>query len=185
MLSRRLLLGSALAVGLSGCYGKFALTKKLYDWNGSFGNKFLSTVIMWVFMIIPVYGVCTFIDGFVLNLIEFWTGSNPLAMVDHDDGSSTRLTRLSPDQVRLERLVNGEVVHSLVLDRPSELTAMATDAQGQVVAQAEQLSSGALAVTTPAGRLVLSAQEQARMGQASSLVLAVAERLPGQAVASR
>lgn len=73
---------SILAVGamLSSCFGKFALTRKLYEWNDSLGNKFLKTIIFWGLNIIPVYSISAGIDFIILNLIEFWTGSNPLAM---------------------------------------------------------------------------------------------------------
>jgi hypothetical protein len=64
----------------TGCYGSFMLTKKFYNWNGSLGNKFVKSIVFWAFNIIPVYGVCAFADAFVLNLIEFWAGSNPMAL---------------------------------------------------------------------------------------------------------
>ena len=62
------------------CYGSFALTRKLYTWNGKVGSKFVNTAVMWVMMIIPVYGLAGTIDFIILNTLEFWTGSNPLAM---------------------------------------------------------------------------------------------------------
>ncbi len=64
----------------TGCFGKFALVRKLYTWNDSLGNKFAKSAVLWVFIIIPVYSIATFIDFVILNLIEFWTGSNPIAM---------------------------------------------------------------------------------------------------------
>lgn len=64
----------------TGCYGSFMLTKKMYKWNGSFGDKWVRTIVFWAFAIIPVYEVCAFADTFVLNLIEFWSGSNPMAL---------------------------------------------------------------------------------------------------------
>lgn len=82
------------------CYGRFVLTGKIYNWNGSMGNKFIKSILMWVLIIIPVYGVCVFIDFIILNTIEFWTGSNPLAMGPTDkeiqivekDGRTIELT---------------------------------------------------------------------------------------------
>jgi hypothetical protein len=62
------------------CYGSFALTHKLYNWNGKVGDKFVNTAVMWVMMIIPVYSLAGTIDFLILNTLEFWTGSNPLAM---------------------------------------------------------------------------------------------------------
>ncbi|HAJ80028.1 MAG TPA: hypothetical protein DCO75_09685 [Fibrobacteres bacterium] len=64
----------------TGCYGSFSLTKKIYKWNGSLGDKFLKSIVFWAFSIIPVYETCAFIDAIALNLIEFWAGSNPLAL---------------------------------------------------------------------------------------------------------
>jgi len=79
------LIGMAiLMLGIStlstGCFGSFSLTRKLYDMNKSIGNKFGQSVVLWVFLIVPVYEVCAGVDFIILNLIEFWSGSNPLAM---------------------------------------------------------------------------------------------------------
>jgi hypothetical protein len=63
-----------------GCYGSFNLVKKLYLWNGSLDNKFASSAVMWIMFIIPVYGVASFIDFAILNVIEFWSGENPVKM---------------------------------------------------------------------------------------------------------
>lgn len=73
------LLASFIVVN-TGCYGSFSLTKKIYSWNGTVGDKYINTFVFWAFCILPVYEACGFIDVFVLNLIEFWTGSNPLAI---------------------------------------------------------------------------------------------------------
>ncbi len=69
-----------LAFASIGCYGSFSLTKKVYDWNGTVGDKYINSVVMWVLLIVPVYPACGFIDFWFLNTIEFWTGSNPMAM---------------------------------------------------------------------------------------------------------
>lgn len=69
---------------ISGCFGSFNLTRKLYKWNESVGDKWVNTAVMWVFMIIPVYEVCGFIDFAILNTVEFWTGENPLEMTQLD-----------------------------------------------------------------------------------------------------
>jgi hypothetical protein len=64
----------------TGCMGQFALIRKVYTWNKSMGDKWIQSVVMWVLIIVPVYPVCGLIDFWFLNLIEFWTGSNPVAM---------------------------------------------------------------------------------------------------------
>lgn len=74
------LLLTCFVIFLSGCYGSFGLTKKVYNWNGSMGDKFVQEVVFLGLVIIPVYEVAGFVDVVILNLIEFWTGSNPVAL---------------------------------------------------------------------------------------------------------
>lgn len=65
---------------LSSCIGSFGLTNMYYNWNQSIGNKFINEIVFFATScLVPVYGVCIFVDGVVLNSIEFWTGSNPVA----------------------------------------------------------------------------------------------------------
>lgn len=64
---------------LSGCFGKFALTRKVYDLNASVHDRILRHVVMWAFIIVPVYWVSGVVDLFVFNTIEFWSGHNPMA----------------------------------------------------------------------------------------------------------
>jgi hypothetical protein len=63
----------------TGCYGSFALTKKVYKFNGSLGNKWINSIALIVVGHV-VYGFCAFVDVVVLNVMEFWLGSNPLAL---------------------------------------------------------------------------------------------------------
>jgi hypothetical protein len=67
-------------ISQTGCFGSFELTKKVYNFHDELtDNKFVKSLIYWVIGG-SVYGASVFIDGVVFNLIEFWTGSNPLAM---------------------------------------------------------------------------------------------------------
>lgn len=72
-------------MSFQGCIGGrngFVVTQKMYTWNkGVTSNKFVNELIFLVLNIIPVYGVCAvLVDGIVLNSVDFWSGSNPLAM---------------------------------------------------------------------------------------------------------
>ena len=73
-----LLSGSLL---FSSCVGSFGLFNRLSSWNQSLGNKFVNELVFLALNIIPVYGVAYVADGLVINSIEFWTGSNPMASV--------------------------------------------------------------------------------------------------------
>lgn len=76
-----------LAVMLSGsllfssCIGSFGLFNRLNSWNQSVGTKFVNELVFLAFNIIPVYGVAYLADVLVINSIEFWSGSNPMANV--------------------------------------------------------------------------------------------------------
>ena len=61
------------------CIGSFNLTNKLLTWNKSLGSKFANELVFFCFWILPVYEVCVIADVLVLNSIEFWSGSNPVA----------------------------------------------------------------------------------------------------------
>lgn len=65
----------------SSCIGSFGLHSKLVTWNQSIGTKFVNELVYLAFNIIPVYAVCYLADTLVINSIEFWSGSNPLASI--------------------------------------------------------------------------------------------------------
>ena len=67
-----LLSGSLL---FSSCVGSFGLFNRLSSWNQSIGSKFVNELVF------PVYGVSYLADALVINSIEFWSGSNPMANV--------------------------------------------------------------------------------------------------------
>jgi len=64
----------------TGCIGSFKLTKAVYNFNRSVSPKIVSELVFLLFCILPVYEIAVIVDAFILNLVEFWTGSNPTAM---------------------------------------------------------------------------------------------------------
>lgn len=79
-----IILASTLSIS---CYGKFALTKKVLDWNGRVtGNPFVNSLIMWGLIIIPVYPIGIMGDVLIFNTIEVFTGDNIIAY--NADGSA-------------------------------------------------------------------------------------------------
>jgi hypothetical protein len=78
-----LALGSLL-IAQTGCFGEFALTRKAYNWHdGVSNNKFVKSLLLWIPMAFA-YTITAFIDAVILNLIEFWSGSNPVSMNESD-----------------------------------------------------------------------------------------------------
>ena len=78
------------ALTLPSCIGSFTLTNKLLSWNNQIGEKFVNELVSFAFWILPVYEVSALADILVLNSIEFWSGSNPVAkgtkVIDGNDG---------------------------------------------------------------------------------------------------
>ncbi len=60
------------------CVGSFSLFNRVAKWNKhATSSKFLNEIIF--LLISPAYAVCGVVDALVLNTVEFWSGSNPLA----------------------------------------------------------------------------------------------------------
>ncbi len=69
------------AILFSSCLGSFKAFNNLKDWNqGATDSKFLDNLIFWGLNIVPVYGLFFLGDVLIFNVIEFWSGSNPIAM---------------------------------------------------------------------------------------------------------
>ncbi len=67
-----------LPVSMAGCFGRFELVRKTYDFNKEVSSdKWIQWLVFLVITIIPVYGFAAFVDAILLNSLEFWTGSNP------------------------------------------------------------------------------------------------------------
>ena len=69
------------SIMFSSCIGSFGLWNNLKDWNQGVSNKFVNELIFVAFHIVPVYEIAYLADVLVLNSIEFWSGSNPMANV--------------------------------------------------------------------------------------------------------
>ncbi|MBA3985595.1 MAG: DUF3332 domain-containing protein [Flavobacteriales bacterium] len=80
---RKLLLCTALSSTMlfTSCLGSFSAFNNLKDWNQEVtSNKFVNNILFWALNIVPVYGLFYLGDVIIFNVIEFWSGSNPMAM---------------------------------------------------------------------------------------------------------
>jgi formate hydrogenlyase subunit 3/multisubunit Na+/H+ antiporter MnhD subunit len=113
-------IGALTLPSLTGCHGKFLLTKKVHEWNGqATGDPYADQIVFWGAVILQAYTVTLIVDGVVLNVVEFWTGRNPfddlrapkamsigsspdgsLVVVDQEDGSARWLTAHEAEAVR-------------------------------------------------------------------------------------
>ena len=127
---------------LSGCYGKNACFNKLHNWNGTLGDKWINSIVHFFLSIFGIYFIClNLIDGLVLNTIEFWTGSNPLAGGDSyfekdAQGNSIAAVKNEDGTMTVQMTTAAGESATLTLQR-DENVIRALDAQGNVIAQRE------------------------------------------------
>lgn len=99
------------------CLGSFHAVTGLKNWNdGVSNNKFVNNLVFWGLNIIPVYGLFAFGDVVIFNLIEFWSGSNPLAMNDGD--KETQI--IEKEGIRYEVTATKNKMEVVVLDGNSK-----------------------------------------------------------------
>ncbi len=153
----------ALSSQVTGCFWKFVLVRKLYGFNESLSsNKFVQTLIFWVFCLLPIYEFAAIADAVVLNLIEFWTGRNPLAMGEGEtqqrvveaDGQKATLTFADRCRsVRIELSAPGRETRVFQF-RGSEASAELRDGRGQLLVTSRPAADGGVDVVDAAGSLV-------------------------------
>ncbi len=151
---------------LAGCFGSFRLTNAVWEFNRDLSDSIIvQEVVFLAFVIVPVYGVATFVDAIVLNTIEAFTGENPIGLRE------------------------GEEAAVEIAGKPRKLRRMARRLElldeGRTVASAELLADGSLRLVDREGAatiidpLTLAAAQQAwELGGADALAGAVAARVP-------
>ncbi|MBK8533234.1 MAG: DUF3332 domain-containing protein [Flavobacteriales bacterium] len=117
---------STLVITQTGCFGEFALVRKVYEWNDNLSDsKFVKTLVFYVLNIIPVYGIASFIDVVILNLIEFWSGSNPLSMNEGD--YEMQMATMKGDQFKMEATKDTFTTTQMTGEKAGEVRVMKFD----------------------------------------------------------
>lgn len=111
---------TALAPSLGGCFGKFAITRKVYSLNASVHDRYLRNVVTWAFILFPVYWVSGALDLFIFNTIEFWSGQNPVA-----EGERTFQYSRGDEQFNVRAVKNGDLI-TFTIDRYRGATCLDT-----------------------------------------------------------
>lgn len=149
------LIVALLSISFFGCYGNFAATRKVYQFNGNFGNKWGNSVMMYVLSFIQVYSIAAFADVVVFNTVEFWTGSNPMAMAPgeevikyaHENGKDLEIT-IRQNEVIVKNMNTGEDLE--LSYKPLEKAWYYHSAEGMV--KIASLSQDKLALHSPTGK---------------------------------
>jgi hypothetical protein len=145
------------------CYGGFIATKKIYNWNGGLGNKWVRSIAMWIMIIIPVYGVATLVDFVILNTLEFCTGSNPLAMKEgeveiqlvHRDGKEYEITA-TRNQFAVAEIVQGQKSEPVYLIYKEAETSWYASAKGKMtkISEIDPTDASRVRLVHPDGKLI-------------------------------
>ena len=134
------------------CYGRFPLTRAVYNFNGRVGGEvpkhhdIVVQAVFWVFVILPVYGIAAIGDAIIFNLIEFWTGETlEVSQVTHD-GNRTVSLQSTPDgkEAVLTISKKGQVVATERFVRVSPTLVEARDADGKVNGMVIKNANGGL-----------------------------------------
>ena len=66
----------------SSCIGSFGLHSRLLSWNQNIDdNKFVNELAFFALAVVQAYTVSWLADAIILNSVEFWTGTNPMASI--------------------------------------------------------------------------------------------------------
>jgi hypothetical protein len=97
-----------------------------------------NSCVHFVLWVIPVYGICIWIDYLVLDTIEFWTGSNPVAgntYYEKDAQGNQVAAVKNADGTLSMQLIDAQGHKAdLTLQRDADVI-RALDNQGRVIAQ--------------------------------------------------
>ncbi len=142
-------------VAMSGCYGNFNLTHKLWKWNGEVGKKWVNEGVFLGLNIIPVYFFATLGDAIVFNSIEFWTGKNPVMaknVKSIQDGDKQAVLSYTPadHRLRVDSFEKGKITSTVVFEQERDGMA-ARDSKGALLMSAKTVD-GMVVLSDPSGK---------------------------------
>ena len=144
---------------VSGCYGRFPLTKMVYKVNGEVHeNKFVKSIVFWVFVIFPVYSIASLVDAVAINLIEFWTGNTlNIGTATTEDGTEIAMT---PSEDGREAVLtvsrDGQELGQMTFVKVSDSKCEVRDTDGRLIGMALKQASGEILLTNAEGTTIRS-----------------------------
>lgn len=100
-----------------GCLGRSGLSGNLKEFNLEVTeNRYGREAIFFVLNVVWVYRICTILDLFIFNSIEFWSGTNPLngksPLVDVPMSEVEKIGFRDLEKAQVERVAeNGAKLH--------------------------------------------------------------------------
>ena len=124
-------------------------------------SKFVNNLVFWALNIVPVYGLFFLGDAIIFNVIEFWSGSNPIAMNEGDmetqiverDGNKYQMiaTKNRMQISVIEGVDQGQKVD--LVYKPSEKSWNAVKQNGEII-KLSSMKEGLYIVYMPDGQEV-------------------------------
>lgn len=139
---KKLIIAGCVAATLitTGCTGSFVLTKKVWEVQTQFEEKWVDEVAFLGCVILPVYGISVLADAIILNSVEFWSGEK-VNLAEAGDGTykverdgQVCLLEKSGNQVTA-RDADGKLLYTSTADENNTVTVR--NAQGEIVKVAE------------------------------------------------
>jgi hypothetical protein len=145
---------------LSGCFGRFPLTKAIYEFNDELGDesrvsgRLFESFMFWILS--PIYGLALLGDTLVINLIEFWTGE-PMdigSAIEREGTSVALLPGENENEAILMMMQDGRVVREERLVRISSTEIEIRNTEKEVLGRLVRNSDGDIQPIGSDGELV-------------------------------
>lgn len=153
---------------MTGCFGRFPLTRSVYEFNKDIStDELVQSVTMWVLVILPVYSIATLGDVAVIHLIEFWSGEPvDIGTTTIEDGTMMALEPSADGrQMTLTVSRDGQVTSRTVFVRTADGRFEVRDSAGRLAGTIVRTPAGDLRLTDAQGATVrvLAAEDVAAL----------------------
>jgi hypothetical protein len=148
---------AALLPMAAGCFGRFPLTRAVYNFNKDLSeDEIVRSVTLWALVVVPVYGVATLGDVLVVHLIEFWSGERvDVTRATEADGTVVALEPSADGrEATLTVTRDGAVLSRATFVRTSAVELEVRDGAGKLVGKVVRTEGGDLCLTDAEGRTV-------------------------------
>ena len=142
-----LMIAGFVPVATGGCFGKFQLTRKVYQFNKDISSdKWVQWLAFVVMAIVPVYIIGGLVDVILANSLEFWTGENPIGadagtrkVVQGPNGETITLTLAERQRIHVLVEEPGGEVRTFELVKEANAVS-AWDANGRLLARVSDVA---------------------------------------------
>lgn len=152
------------ALVCSSCIGSFALFNKYEKWQCNMTSSKIVNGVVGLILQPIVGGVCLVVDALVLNTIEFWSGSNPMAQSTKQVmGSDGRLYVITTTKHGYEVTDGSNVVATFTHDDATD--AWSVTQNGETRQLVRFVEDGRIQATMPSGATLTISQDEAGVQQ--------------------